>query len=284
MEKRAPPSRRFCATIWPAVRFDQLPRDGKAEARARPARCRDRDKTSRRLCSSSPGGEPGPLIGHGEDQHVASSRATLTSIGLFGLGVGRGIGEQRRRAPVAIRARIDGKRRQIFGDDDFTRVFQSGQRDCFTQQFARIAPLAHRLEKSRLQTRRIQQMIDGAGEAPDGLLQFGAIRLRLLQRGGHGGERCFQFVRNRIEERLLQFLRLTRDLRRAALFQGALLVHEERELRGKGVEQLALLDRGQMPSGGRVSTPSARSPVTSGMCNASASGSVSVDFPAACFF
>ena len=85
-------------------------------------------------------------------------------------------------------------------------------------------------------------MIDGAGETPYRLLEFRAIGLRLLQRGRDSGQWSFQLVRHRIEKRLLKLLRLTRDLDRAAFFQRALLVHEERELRSKGIEQFALLN------------------------------------------
>ena len=115
--------------------------------------------------------------------------------------------------------------------------------DGFAQQLARIAPLPHRLKQAGLQARRVEQIIDRSRETTGGLLQFAAIRLRLLQRRRHGGERRFQFMRDRIEKRLLQFLRLTRDLRLAAFLQRALLVQVEGELRGEGVEQFALLMR-----------------------------------------
>src|SRR5438477_3055621 len=88
-------------------------------------------------------------------------------------------------------------------------------------------------------------MIDRAGKTADGLLQLGAVRLRLLQSHCHGGKRRFQFMRDRIEKRFLQFLRLTGNLCSTAFFQRALFVHEKGELRGKGVEQLALLKRRQ---------------------------------------
>src|SRR5439155_9295458 len=88
-------------------------------------------------------------------------------------------------------------------------------------------------------------MIDRAGKTADGLLQLGAVRLRLLQSHCHGGKRRFQFMRDRIEKRFLQFLRLTGNLCSTAFFQCALFVHEKGELRGKGVEQLALLKRRQ---------------------------------------
>ena len=55
-------------------------------------------------------------------------------------------------------------------------------------------------------------MVNRAGKTFDGLLQLGAIGLRLLQRGGHGGERRFQFVRDRIEKGFLEFLRLAGEI------------------------------------------------------------------------
>src|SRR4029077_4147536 len=86
-------------------------------------------------------------------------------------------------------------------------------------------------------------MSDWALEPPRGLLQLGAVRLRLLQSRRHGRKRRFQFVRNGIEKRFLKFLRLTGDLRFAAFFQGAFFIYEECELGGESVEQFALLDR-----------------------------------------
>ena len=50
-------------------------------------------------------------------------------------------------------------------------------------------------------------------------------------------------MRDRIEKRLLKFFGLARNLGCAAFFQGALLVHEKRELRGESVQKFSLLDR-----------------------------------------
>ena len=50
-------------------------------------------------------------------------------------------------------------------------------------------------------------------------------------------------MRDRIEKRLLQFLRLMGNLCGAAFFQRPLFVHKEGELRSKGVEQFALFHR-----------------------------------------
>ena len=162
-----------------------------------------------------------------------------------------GVREQRDQR-LLHKGRVHRNRGQIFSNADFHGVvFQAGERDCFAQQIAGIAPFAHRLEKPRLQTRGIEQMIDRASETSHGLLQLRAIRFRLLQDGSHRREWRLQFMRNRIKKRFLKFLRLPRDLRGAAFFQGALLVYEERELRGKRVEQFSLLDcgRGGKPDG-----------------------------------
>src|ERR1700736_2902844 len=94
-------------------------------------------------------------------------------------------------------------------------------------------------------------MIHSSGESTGRLLQLGAIWLRLLQSRGHRRERRFQFVRNRIEKRLLKFLRLTGDLRFAALFQSTFFVYKECELGGKGVEQFALFERGRIGESNR---------------------------------
>src|ERR1700676_2480475 len=138
--------------------------------------------------------------------------------------------------------RVHPNGRQIFRDAKFDGVFfQAGERDRFTQELAGIAPFTGWLKKARLQTRRVEQMIDRSGQTADGLLQFRAIGPRLLQRGGHGGERRLQLVRDGVEKSLLKFLRLAGNLRGPAFFQSALFVYEETELRGKGVEQFALL-------------------------------------------
>ena len=52
-------------------------------------------------------------------------------------------------------------------------------------------------------------------------------------------------MRDGIEKCFLKFLRLPRDLRGPAFFQGALLVHKERELGGESIEQFALLECGR---------------------------------------
>src|SRR4029077_7523933 len=88
----------------------------------------------------------------------------------------------------------------------------------------------------------VEQMIDRASETVRRLLQLCAVRLWLLQRRGHGRERRLQFVRNGIEKRFLKFLRLTGDLRFAALFQRTFFVYEKRELGGESVEQFSLLN------------------------------------------
>ena len=197
-----------------------------------------------------PGRETRAVIGHGKNEHgIVARRAHFDR--LIGLRVSGGVGEQSAQRLLHER-RVHRNRRQIFGDADSDRILlQSGERDRLAQEFARIAPFAHRLEKSRFQTRGIEQMIDRAGETSHGLLQLRAIGLRLLQRRGHGGEWRFQFVRDGIEKRLLKFLRLAGDLCGAALFQRALFVHEKRELRGKSVEQFALLDRRRSTRAGR---------------------------------
>src|ERR1700682_4836897 len=138
--------------------------------------------------------------------------------------------------------RVHTNSRQIFRDAKFDGVFfQAGERDRFTQELPGIAPFADWLKKARLQPSGVEQMIDRSGQTGDSLLQFRAIRMRLLQRGGHGGERRLQLVRDRVEKCFLKFLRLAGDLRGPASFQSALFVDEESELRSKGVEQFALL-------------------------------------------
>ena len=72
--------------------------------------------------------------------------------------------------------------RKIWRDVEFhTSILQSRECDRFAQKFGGVAPFAHRLQESGFQPRRIEQVIDRARESTHGLLQLGAVRLRLLQ-------------------------------------------------------------------------------------------------------
>jgi hypothetical protein len=113
----------------------------------------------------------------------------------------------------------------------------------FTQDFAWVAPFAHRLEKTGFEPGRIEQILHGIRQASRRLEQLGPIGGWLLENRRDSGERCFQFVRDAIEKRFLELLRLGRELGRAIFVQGSLFVQKKGELGDESVEQFALFQR-----------------------------------------
>ena len=109
------------------------------------------------------------------------------------------------------------------------------------------------------------------------------IGLRLLQRGGHRGEWRLELMRDRIEKRLLQFLRLRGDLRCRLCCNARSLFKKSASCAAKASSNSRCSIVGGACSR-TASTPQRDRRPPAECATHSASGSVSVDFPAACLF